>query len=63
MRADLRMEPYAEMYQAERPESRMLDEFYFRDVDNLFDSIGLIWNDYSPVDQLDDRGVFHTRLL
>lgn len=56
MGVDLRMEPYAEMFQKERPESRVLDEFYFHDVDTLFDSMGLTWDHYSPVDKLDDQG-------
>src|SRR5215470_17131756 len=50
MGVDLRMEPYAEMYQAESLESRILDEFYFQNVDGLFESLGLTWDDYSAVD-------------
>jgi len=50
------MEPYAETYQAERTESRMLDEFYFRDVDTLVSSLGLAWDNYSAVEELDERG-------
>jgi len=52
------MEPYAEMYQAESLESRILDEFYFQNVDGLFESLGLTWDDYSAVDELDDKGRF-----
>ena len=58
MGVDLRMEPYAEMYQAERQESGIPDEFYFQNVDGVFESLGLVWDDYSVVDELDDRGRF-----
>jgi hypothetical protein len=50
------MEPYAEMYRAERLVSGMLDEFYFRDVDTLTSSLGLTWDDYSAVEELDESG-------
>jgi hypothetical protein len=36
----------------------ILDEVYFQDVDWLFERLGLTWNDYSAVDELDDKGRF-----
>jgi hypothetical protein len=32
MGIDLRMEPYAEMFEKERPESRIIDELCFPDI-------------------------------
>ena len=58
MRVDLRLEPYAEMYEAERPRSGILDEFFVHDVVWLFECLGLTWDDYSAVDELDDKGRF-----
>ena len=58
MGIDLRMEPFAEMYQAKRTRLGMLDEFYFQDIDWLFERLGLTWDDYSAVDELDDTGRF-----
>ena len=58
MGIDLRMEPFAEMYQAKCTRSGILDEFYFQDVDWLFERLGLTWDDYSAVDELDDKGRF-----
>jgi hypothetical protein len=40
----------------------MLDEFYFRDVDTLVGSLGLTWDDYSAVEEIDEEAAFHTRL-
>ena len=56
MRVDLRLEPYAEMYEAERPRSGILDEFFVHDVVWLFECLGLTWDDYSAADELDERG-------
>ena len=39
----------------------MLDEFYFQDVDWLFEHLGLTWDDYSAVDELDGQGPLSTR--
>ena len=58
MRVDLRLEPYAEMYQTERPRSDIPDELYVQDVVWLFERLGLTWDDYSAVDELDDKGRF-----
>ena len=52
MGVDLRMEPYATASQRERPESRIMDELYFPDVDKLCDRLGLSWYDfYATVDE------------
>ena len=61
MRVDLRLEPYAEMYQTERPRSDIPDEFYFQDIIWLFEHLGLTWDDYSAVDELDGQGPLSTR--
>jgi hypothetical protein len=44
MSVDLTMEPFAGMYQSEFPVSWIIDEFYFRDVDRLFDCLELRWD-------------------
>ena len=46
MGVDLRMEPYATMFETERPESRIIDELCFPDIDKLIDRLGLSWNDF-----------------
>lgn len=47
MGVDLRMEPYATMFEKERPESRIIDELCFPDItDKLIDRLGLSWNDF-----------------
>jgi hypothetical protein len=53
MGIDLRMEPYAEMFEKERPESRIIDELCFPDItDKLCDRLGLSWNDfYAAIDE------------
>jgi hypothetical protein len=43
MSIDLRMEPYATMFENERPESRIIPELCFPDVDKLLDRLGLPW--------------------
>jgi hypothetical protein len=43
---------HPEIYQAKRTRLGMLDEFYFQDVDWLFEHLGLTWDDYSAVDEL-----------
>ena len=47
MGVDLRMEPYATMFENERPESRTIPELCFQDIDELFGYLGLTWDDYS----------------
>jgi hypothetical protein len=54
MGVNLRMEPYAEMFEKERPGLRIIDEFCFPDIDKLFDRLGLRWDDYS-VDAVNGR--------
>ena len=53
MGVDLRMEPYAEMFEEERPESRIIDELCFPDItDKLCDRLGLRWDDfYAAIDE------------
>jgi hypothetical protein len=47
MGVDLRLEPYATMFEKERPESRIIDELCFPDItDKLIDRLGLSWNDF-----------------
>jgi hypothetical protein len=46
------------MYQAERPRSDIPDELYVQDVVWLFERLGLTWDDYSAVDELDHAGRF-----
>ena len=46
MGIDLRMEPYATMFKNERPESRIIDELCFPDIDKLLDRLGMIWGDF-----------------
>jgi hypothetical protein len=55
MSVDLMMEPFAGMYQREYPLSRIVDEFYFRDVDSLFEYLKLRW-DIHCLDRVDDKG-------
>src|SRR5229473_8321339 len=40
MSIDLRMKPYATMFEKERPESRIIDELCFPDPDKLFGYLG-----------------------
>ncbi len=52
MGVDLRMEPYATMFEKERPDSRIVDELCFPDTDKLCDRLGLSWYDfYATVDE------------
>ena len=52
MGVDLRMEPYATMFEKERPDSRIVDELCFPDIDKLCDRLGLSWYDfYATVDE------------
>ena len=55
MGVDLRMEPYATMCQDERPESRIFDELCFSDIDKLFGRLGLNWDDFYAVVDIDGR--------
>jgi hypothetical protein len=54
MGVDLRMEPYAEMFEKERPGLRIIDEFCFPDIDKLCDRLGLSWGDFYAV--IDNEG-------
>jgi len=53
MGTDLRMEPYATMFEKERPESRIIPELCFPDItDKLCDRLGLSWDDfYATIDE------------
>ncbi len=55
MGVDLRMEPYAEMFQKERPGLRIIDEFCFLDIDKLFGRLGLSWDDFGAAADKDGR--------
>jgi len=46
---------FAGMYQNECPLSRIIDEFYFRDVDRLFEYLEMRWDTYC-LDWIDDKG-------
>jgi hypothetical protein len=47
MGVNLRMEPYAKLFEEDRPGLRILDEFCFPDIDKLFGHLGMRWDDYS----------------
>jgi hypothetical protein len=51
MGIDLRMEPYAEMFEKE---ARIIDELCFPDLDKLCDRLGLSWGDFYAV--IDNEG-------
>ena len=53
MGTDLRMEPYATMFERERPESRIIPELCVPDItDKLCDRLGLSWDDfYAAIDE------------
>ena len=51
----LRMEPYATMFENERPESRIIAELYYPDIDKLFASLGLSLDDFYAVADKDGR--------
>jgi hypothetical protein len=51
---DLRMEPYATKFEKERPESRIIDELCFPDIDRLCERLGLSWYDFYAT--VDDEG-------
>jgi hypothetical protein len=54
MGVDLRMEPYAEMFEKE---ARIIDELCFPDIDKLCDRLGLSWGDfYAVIDNEGRRG-------
>jgi len=55
MGVDLMMERFAGMYQNESLQSGIIDEFYFRDVDVLFEYLEMEWENYA-VDIIDDNG-------
>jgi hypothetical protein len=55
MGIDVMMEPFAGMYQNECPASRIIEEFYFRDIDSLFDYLEMRWDSYC-LDRMDDKG-------
>jgi len=46
MGVDLRMEPYATMFEKERPESQIIDELCFPGIDKLIDRLGMSWDDF-----------------
>jgi hypothetical protein len=46
MGVDLMMEPYATMFERERPESRIIDELCFPRIDKLIDRLGLSWDNF-----------------
>jgi hypothetical protein len=54
MGVDLRMEPYATMFEKERPKSRIIDELCFPDIDKLLEYLGRKWDEYS-VDAVSGR--------
>lgn len=54
MGVNLRMEPYAELFEKERPGLRIIDAFCFPDIDKLFGRLGLRWDEYSA-DAVDGR--------
>jgi hypothetical protein len=54
MGVDLRMEPYAGMFEEGQRKLRIVDEFCFPDIDKLLAHLGLKWDDYS-VDAVDGR--------
>jgi hypothetical protein len=54
MVVDLLMEPYATMFENERPESRIIEELCFPDIDKLFGHLGMRWDDYS-IDAVNGR--------
>ena len=50
MSIDLRMEPYATMFENERPESRIIPELCVPDItDKLCDRLGLSWYEFHAV--------------
>ena len=50
MSIDLRMEPYARMFENERPESRIIPELCVPDItDKLCDRLGLSWYEFHAV--------------
>jgi hypothetical protein len=56
MGVDLRMEPYATMFEKERPESRIIDELCFPDVtDKLCDRLGLSRDEFRELADKDGR--------
>jgi hypothetical protein len=54
MSIDLRMEPYATMFEEDRPGLQILDEFCFPDIDKLFGHLGMRRDDYS-IDAVNGR--------
>jgi hypothetical protein len=55
MGVDLRLEPYATMFEKERPESRIIDELCVPDIDKLFARLGLSWDDFFATADIDGR--------
>ena len=55
MGVDLRLEPYATMFEKERPESRIVDELCVPDIDKLFARLGLNWDDCFATGDIDGR--------
>jgi hypothetical protein len=48
------MEPFARIYQSKCSVSQIIDEFYFRNVDSLFDCLKLRWDVYC-LDRVDHK--------
>lgn len=46
MGVDLRREPYATMFEKERPESQIIDELCFPGIDKLIDRLCMSWDDF-----------------
>ena len=55
MGVDLRMEPYAKKFEEDRPGLRILDEFCFSEIDELFGHLGLKWDDFCAVADKEGR--------
>ena len=55
MGVDLRMEPYATMFEKERPESRIIPELCLPDVDKLFESLGLSLDEFHALADKEGR--------
>jgi hypothetical protein len=62
MGVDLRMEPYATMFETERPESRIIDELCIPDIDKQFADLGLSLDEFHAVADKDGRLSHETAL-
>jgi hypothetical protein len=50
MGVDLRLEPYAKMFEEEKPALRIIDAFCFTDIDRLLGRLGLSLHDCPVID-------------